>query len=62
MTIAEFEEKEFEGALNTQLTLGGPMWSPGQVLEQLVGFMLATREPNRERIAESTRALDRLPR
>ena len=38
MTIAEFEEKEFEGPINTQLSLGSPLWSPGQVLERLVGF------------------------
>lgn len=41
MSIAEFEEKEFEGPLNGQLGLGGPLWSPGQVLEQLVGFDVA---------------------
>lgn len=38
MSVAEFEEKEFEGPLNCQLALGAPLWSPGQVLEQLVGF------------------------
>ncbi len=41
MSIAEFEEKEFEGPLNGQLGLGGPLWSPGQVLENLVGFDVA---------------------
>lgn len=41
MSIAEFEEKEFEGPLNSQLMFGGPLWSPGQVLEQLVGFDVA---------------------
>ena len=41
MSVAEFEEKEFEGPLNGQLGLGGPLWSPGQVLEQLVGFDVA---------------------
>lgn len=41
MSHAEFEEKEFEGPLNGQLGLGGPMWSPGQVLEHLVGFDVA---------------------
>ncbi|SEU28484.1 hypothetical protein SAMN05443639_113173 [Stigmatella erecta] len=39
--FAEFEEKEFEGPLNTQLCLGTPMWSPGQVLEAIVGFDVA---------------------
>lgn len=38
VAVVEFEEKEFEGPLNGQLGLGGPLWSPGQVLEQLVGF------------------------
>ena len=41
MSIAEFEEKEFEGPLNGQLGLGGPIWSPGQVLEEAVGFDVA---------------------
>jgi hypothetical protein len=39
--FAEFEEKEFEGPLNTQLCLGTPMWPPGQVLEAIVGFDVA---------------------
>src|SRR5262245_23462158 len=34
--LAEFEEKEVEGALNAQLS--GRLWSPGQVLEYFVGF------------------------
>lgn len=38
MPIAQFEEKEFEGPLNLQLAVQGRMWSPGQVLEKLVGF------------------------
>lgn len=41
MSVAEFEEKEFEGPRNGQLGLGGPLWSPGQVLEKLVGFDVA---------------------
>ncbi len=41
VSLAEFEEKELEGPLNGQLGRGGPMWSPGQVLEQLVGFDVA---------------------
>jgi len=41
VSIAEFEEKEFEGPLNGQLGLGVPLWSPGQVLEELVGFDVA---------------------
>lgn len=36
--FADFEEKEFEGPLNSQLCLGGPHWPPGQVLEAVVGF------------------------
>lgn len=43
MSIAEFEEKEFEGSLNNQLGLDGPPWTPGQVLEQFVGFDVAMR-------------------
>lgn len=43
MSIAEFEEKEFEGPLNNLLGLGGPLWTPGQVLEQFVGFDVAMR-------------------
>ncbi|AFE06570.1 hypothetical protein COCOR_05776 [Corallococcus coralloides DSM 2259] len=39
--FAEFEEKEFEGPLNAQMGLGAPMWSPGQVLEKVVGFDVA---------------------
>lgn len=38
MGLAEFEEKELEGPLNAQLSMGGPLWSPGQVLEKIVGF------------------------
>src|SRR5580692_2241170 len=39
MALAEFEEKELEGPLNAQLTGGtGLLWSPGQVLEAIVGF------------------------
>ena len=39
MPLAEFEEKELEGLLNAQLTGGsGQMWTPGQVLESIVGF------------------------
>jgi len=41
MVWAEFEEKELEGPLNAQLSMGGPLWSPGQVLEQIVGFDIA---------------------
>ncbi|HVV53329.1 MAG TPA: hypothetical protein VHO06_26975 [Polyangia bacterium] len=39
MPLAEFEEKELEGPLNAQLTGGsGRIWTPGQVLESIVGF------------------------
>jgi hypothetical protein len=39
MPLAEFEEKELENALNAQLTGGtGLFWTPGQVLESIVGF------------------------
>lgn len=41
MVWAEFEEKELEGPINAQLSMGGPLWSPGQVLEQIVGFDVA---------------------
>lgn len=42
MTLAEFEEKELEGPLNAQLGGGlGVMWSPGQVLERIVGLDVA---------------------
>jgi len=37
--LAQFEEKELEGPLNAQLCGGsGLLWSPGQVLEAVVGF------------------------
>lgn len=39
MPLAEFEEKELEGPLNAQLTTGsGLIWTPGQVLEAVVGI------------------------
>jgi hypothetical protein len=39
MPLAEFEEKELEGPLNAQLTgASGLLWTPGQVLEAIVGF------------------------
>jgi hypothetical protein len=39
MTPAEFEEKEYEGPLYSQLERGDPrLWSPGQVLEEYLGF------------------------
>ncbi|HVV53443.1 MAG TPA: hypothetical protein VHO06_27545 [Polyangia bacterium] len=39
MPLAEFEEKELEGPLNAQLTGGsGLIWTPGQVLEAIVGI------------------------
>jgi hypothetical protein len=41
VSIAEFEEKEFEQTLNGQLCPSGLMWPPGQVLEELVGFDVA---------------------
>lgn len=41
MVVAEFEEKEFEVPLDAQLSGGGPLWAPGQVLEALVGFDVA---------------------
>jgi hypothetical protein len=41
VSIAEFEEKEFEQTLNGQLCPSGLMWPPGQVLEEVVGFDVA---------------------
>lgn len=41
MTWAQFEEKELEGPLNAQLSARGVFWSPGQVLEKIVGFDVA---------------------
>jgi hypothetical protein len=38
MKPAQFEEKEYEGALYTQLSTSGLQWSPGQVLEHYLGF------------------------
>jgi hypothetical protein len=39
MALAEFEEKEYESILYTQLLHGSQnVWSPGQVLEATVGF------------------------
>lgn len=42
MKQAEFEEKEYESPLIAEISVGrGPIWSPGQVLERLVGFDVA---------------------
>lgn len=38
MQPAEFEEKEYEAPLYRQLSADSRVWSPGQVLEQHVGF------------------------
>lgn len=38
MNPAQFEEKEYENALYNQLERGDTQWSPGQVLEQYLGF------------------------
>lgn len=39
MSVAEFEEKSFEGPLNAQLLSGSPyIYTPGQVLESALGF------------------------
>src|SRR5690242_12323773 len=38
MKAAEFEEKEFEGALYRELARGNLFWPPGQVLESYLGF------------------------
>lgn len=47
MKSAQFEEREYESALYTQLALGDLQWPPGTVLEQYLGFDLGvflTRE------------------
>lgn len=42
MTSAQFEEKEYEGCLYHELTSGEiPLWPPGQVLENYLGFDVA---------------------
>jgi hypothetical protein len=46
MSVAEFEEKEFEGLSNMQLGSCGLMWAPGQVLEAAVGFDVALQATN----------------
>lgn len=38
MKTASFEEKEYEGALLSELARGNMFWPPGQVLEQYLGF------------------------
>lgn len=38
MARAQFEEKEYETAANAELGAGGFLMSPGQVLEELVGY------------------------
>lgn len=38
MARAEFEEREYETAANAELGTGGFVMSPGQVLEELVGY------------------------
>src|SRR5579883_1709089 len=39
MKAAEFEEKEYEAVLYSQLESGSPhLWAPGQVLETYLGF------------------------
>src|SRR3569832_1598004 len=43
MGWVEFEEKELEGPLNAHLAAGGLLWSPGQVLENVVGFDVALK-------------------
>jgi hypothetical protein len=43
MPPVEFEEKEIEGPLNAYLASNGLIWSPGQVLEQIVGFDVAIK-------------------
>lgn len=40
MKTAQFEEREYESALYTQLALGDLQWPPGTVLEQYLGFDL----------------------
>jgi len=35
---ASFEEKEFENPVNHQLVHGDLMWTPGQMLEKVIGF------------------------
>lgn len=40
MKSAQFEEREYESALYTQLALGDLQWPPGTVLEQYLGFDL----------------------
>lgn len=37
MPLVQFEEKELEGPLNAQLC-DGALWTPGQVLESIIGF------------------------
>lgn len=43
MPPVQFEEKEIEGPLNAYLASNGLIWSPGQVLEQIVGFDVAIK-------------------
>ncbi len=43
MPPVQFEEKEIEGPLNVYMASKGLIWSPGQVLEQIVGFDVAMR-------------------
>lgn len=40
MKSAQFEEREYENALYTQIALGDLQWPPGTVLEQYLGFDL----------------------
>jgi len=48
MPLAEFEEKELKGPLNAQLTGGsGLIWTPGRVLEAIVGIDAALTSPGR---------------
>jgi hypothetical protein len=47
MASAEFEEKSFEGPLNSQLLDGSPyLYAPGQVLESVIGFDAAMMTQN----------------
>ncbi len=45
MAWAEFEEREYESAALVELDDGalGPVWTPGQVLEKILGFDLVAQ-------------------